>query len=159
MAEAAPQLVNFDKIYTKLTANKGKGLFAKCSFQEGDQILIEKPLISCQFSWNKLYNYTACDNCLKSLETAENMARRLTGNMNLELLHKECCEVEKAKLLYCQCPACNVSHPLGTVNDMNDCNNKGGGGKQNNIKICELKFLKGKKYHYPCYPLVIGGQW
>ena len=109
-AAAAPGTLPIwhDKVCFKATSNKGKGLFATCRLKEGDQILIEKPLISCQFSWNKLYNYTACDHCLKSLETAENMARRLTGDFDLELVHKECCEAEKARLDYTKCPACTV---------------------------------------------------
>lgn len=113
MAEACvPQVdrINHtDYVYTKVTSTRGKGLFAKNSFKEGDKILTERPLVACQFSWNKLYKYTACDYCLKSLETAECMARRLTGNANLVLEHKECCEAEKAQLLYCECPSCKVS--------------------------------------------------
>lgn len=114
MAEAySPcQTAHHDKVDTKITDDKGKGLFAKCLFKEGDQILVEKPLISCQFAWNKLYKYTACDHCLKSLETAENMARRLSRNTNLKLMHKECCETEKSQLLHCKCPSCDVSRCL-----------------------------------------------
>ena len=110
MAAAAPSptTIYHEKVCVKVAENKGRGLFATCSLKEGDQVLIERPLISCQFSWNKLYYYIACDNCLKSLETAENMARRLTGILDLELVHKECCDAEKAQLLYTQCPSCSV---------------------------------------------------
>ena len=113
MAEAACEFspIYKGKVCVKAAANKGKGLFATCALKEGDQIFIERPLISCQFSWNRLYSYMACDHCLKSLETAENMARRLTGNFGLELIHKECCEAEKFQLLYTRCPYCNVCHP------------------------------------------------
>ena len=97
-----------DKVYPKNTPNKGKGMFAKNKVKEGDQIVIEKPLICCQFSWNSLYKYTACDYCLKSLESAEEMARRLTGKPGLSLPHKECCEEEKSKFLLSKCPSCNV---------------------------------------------------
>ena len=37
-------------------------------------------MVCCQFLWNAMYKYTACGFYMKSLETAEQMARRLTGN-------------------------------------------------------------------------------
>ena len=50
----------------QVSPEKGKGLFANTNFKEGDIIFEEKPLVCCQFLWR--------------LETAEQMARRLTGN-------------------------------------------------------------------------------
>eukprot|EP00794_Sanderia_malayensis_P018326 gene18326-20147_t len=93
--------------YTKRTLNKGRGLFAKHSIKEGDEILLEKPIVCCQFSWNTLYRYTACGNCMKSLETAEEMARRLSGKYDTELPHKECCEIERSQHLISKCQSCD----------------------------------------------------
>lgn len=65
--------------------------------------------MACQFSWNKQYNYTSCENCLKSLETAQNMARRLTSNYDLELPYTDqCCDMLKERKLIYRCPRCHV---------------------------------------------------
>ncbi|KAH9520079.1 SET and MYND domain-containing protein 5 [Bulinus truncatus] len=85
---------------------KGKGLFARKSLQKGDVIFEEKPLVSAQFSWNELYNYLACEYCLKSLETAENMARRLTGNSGLNLPYPKCCDRDVTQVV--PCPQCQI---------------------------------------------------
>ena len=50
--------------------------------------------------------------CGRPLETAEENARRLTGNAALTLPHPECCETNKATLV--ECPNCDVSsQPAG----------------------------------------------
>ena len=65
----------------------------------GDVILIEKPLVCSQFSWNKTYSYTACEYCMKSMETAQNMARRLSSKYDLELPHvDQCCDNLKQRI-------------------------------------------------------------
>ncbi|EGI62525.1 PREDICTED: SET and MYND domain-containing protein 5 [Acromyrmex echinatior] len=87
---------------------KGKGLFSNRAFKEGDVILEEKPVICCQFLWNSQFGYLACDNCLKPLETAEENVRRLTGNPNFVVPHKECCEVNKS--LITECHQCGVKY-------------------------------------------------
>lgn len=75
----------------------------------GDVILEEKPLVSSQFSWNKLYNYTACEYCMKSIEHAQNMARRLSTKYDLELPYLEqCCDVVQQTTNFVQCPQCKV---------------------------------------------------
>ena len=43
---------------------------------------------------------------MKSLETAEEMARRLSGNPSLVLPHPECCQVKKTE--HTACPQCQV---------------------------------------------------
>ncbi len=102
-------------VYSKHTADKGKGLFSKRNLQEGDVILSEKPLACCQFSWNSIYKYVACNHCMKSLETAEEMARRLAGNREIIIPHKECCEVERLKSSISKCNSCGVSLKLSSV--------------------------------------------
>lgn len=44
---------------------QGKGLFATRKFDQGDIILEEDPLVSCQFAWNAAYRYLACDHCMR----------------------------------------------------------------------------------------------
>jgi hypothetical protein len=86
--------------------NKGRGLFAKTNIKEGDIILEELPLVSAQFLWNATCRYAACDHCMRSLETAEQMARRLTGNSSLVLPHPEVCEEKPENYTTCSyCPA------------------------------------------------------
>ena len=92
---------------------QGRGLFASRQFSKGEIIFEEAPLVSCQFAWNELYKYTACEFCLRSLETAEEMARRLTNNPALVLPQPECCEVKKEDMTVC--PQCQVSRILDNV--------------------------------------------
>lgn len=99
-----------ENTYSKRTTTKGKGLFAIRKLKVGDQIVVERPLICCQFPWNRLYKYTACDHCLKSMETAEDMAKRLSGNKGTILPKKGSCDIERSSnLLSTKCTACNVS--------------------------------------------------
>ena len=86
---------------------QGKGLYARTHFKEGDEILTETPLVCAQFSWNEVYKYAACEFCLRSLEMAEEMSRRLSDNPALDLPHPECCEVNPS--LYTCCPHCQVN--------------------------------------------------
>lgn len=44
---------------------QGKGLFATKKYDQGDVILEEDPLVSCQFAWNAAYRYLACDFCMR----------------------------------------------------------------------------------------------
>ena len=89
------------------TNNQGKGLFATRDYAEGDIIFVERPLVSAQFAWNAAYKYLACDHCMQSLETAEQMVRRLTGNSSLTLPHAECCSVRPSEHVVCH--YCSVS--------------------------------------------------
>uniref|UniRef100_A0A8C6KAV2 Protein-lysine N-trimethyltransferase SMYD5 n=1 Tax=Nothobranchius furzeri TaxID=105023 RepID=A0A8C6KAV2_NOTFU len=86
----------------------GKGLFAKKSIKKGDTIFTERPLVSAQFLWNELYKYKACEYCLRALETAEENARRLSGNPALSLPHAELCCVHPE--LHQACPQCQVMY-------------------------------------------------
>lgn len=87
---------------------QGKGLFSNRTFKEGDAILEERPVVCCQFPWNSEFGYSACDHCLRPLETAEENVRRLTGNPNFVVPHKECCDVNKS--LITACPLCGVKY-------------------------------------------------
>jgi hypothetical protein len=62
---------------------------------------VERPLVSSQFAWNAACGYKACDHCLRSLETAEQMCRRLSGKVSFELPHPECCEVRPFEHVTC----------------------------------------------------------
>ncbi|KAL4232080.1 SET and MYND domain-containing protein 5 [Mactra antiquata] len=87
-------------------SKKGRGLFAKSHIQKDQVIFKEAPLVSCQFAWNEFYKYTACEHCLRSLEPAEAMARRLTENPCLVLPHPECCGVRQDLIV--NCPNCGM---------------------------------------------------
>ena len=88
---------------------KGKGLFAIKSYQEGEVIFEEKPLVCSQFSWNAMYKYVACAHCMRSLESAQEMARRLSGRPELELPYAtQCCEITRAGKPCVPCPQCQV---------------------------------------------------
>ena len=94
----------------QVSAEKGKGLFANKNFKEGEVIFEEKPLVCSQFLWNAMYKYTACGGCMKSLETAEQMARRLTGNVSLELPYaSKCCEIMRLGQKIVNCDRCQVT--------------------------------------------------
>ncbi|CAK1555209.1 unnamed protein product [Leptosia nina] len=88
---------------------KGKGLFAKKIFNEGDVILEEDPLVSCQFAWNVAYRYLACDHCMKPLETPEHNVRRLAAKPDIALPYADHFEEElmtvtscdQCRILYC----------------------------------------------------------
>ncbi|KAI8793254.1 SET and MYND domain-containing protein 5 [Biomphalaria glabrata] len=91
-----------------ISAIKGKGLFARKNLKKGETIFEEKPLVSAQFSWNELYKYLACEYCLKSLETSENMVRRLTNNAEITLPYPECCDQDVTQFV--NCPQCQIPY-------------------------------------------------
>ncbi|MBN3297152.1 SMYD5 protein, partial [Amia calva] len=86
----------------------GKGLFVKKAIRKGETIFVERPLVSAQFLWNALYKYRACEHCLRSLETAEENARRLSGKAGLMLPYPEQCRVRLD--LQQACPHCQVMY-------------------------------------------------
>ncbi|XP_070539740.1 protein-lysine N-trimethyltransferase SMYD5-like isoform X2 [Ptychodera flava] len=91
---------------SQTVSDTGRGVFAKQSFKKGDVIFKEKPLVCSQFLWNEFYKYLACEHCMKSLETSQAMASRLSANPLLVLPHPECCEVNKEQQVVC--PACQT---------------------------------------------------
>lgn len=65
--------------------------------------------MSAQFSWNKFYQYKACDYCMKPLETAEENVRRLAEDPSITLPHlKANCVINKE--LHCACNQCGVEY-------------------------------------------------
>jgi SET and MYND domain-containing protein 5 len=86
---------------------QGRGLFATKDFSAGDVIFAESPLVSAQFVWNATCRYLACNHCMRSLETAEQMCQRLSGKTSLELPHLECCNVNTDS--HVTCLNCGVS--------------------------------------------------
>ncbi|XP_059057352.1 histone-lysine N-trimethyltransferase SMYD5 [Achroia grisella] len=92
---------------------KGKSLFATRQYDQGDVILEEDPLVSCQFAWNAAYRYLACDHCMRPLETPEQNVRRLSCKPDIVLPHSNCFETnlenittcDQCDVLYC-CESC-----------------------------------------------------
>ena len=74
-----------------ISEEKGRGLIATRDFIKGETLFREKPMVSCQFSWNVDYGYKACHNCMEPLETAQENVIRLSGNPNLLLPNTDCC--------------------------------------------------------------------
>ncbi|XP_033214772.1 SET and MYND domain-containing protein 5 [Belonocnema kinseyi] len=96
-------------IQVRITGDdKGKGLFALRSYKEGETILEEKPLVCCQYSWNADYGYSACENCLSPLETAQENVFRLCGKRDIILPYPECCETKKEFITDCE--TCGVKY-------------------------------------------------
>ena len=109
-ASAAPILPTFQEsgVSVEELAGKGRGAVSKRAYKEFDTIFAEVPLMSCQFAWNREYKYLACEFCLRSLETAQDMAIRLANNPGIELpLTSECCESRPET--YVSCDGCGVS--------------------------------------------------
>lgn len=116
MADKPPAKEHDDYgVVIKQTDNtKGKSLFASKSISKGDLIFQEKPLVCVQFLWNAEYKYRACDHCLRSLESAQEMARRLSGDHNLDLPYTEqCCDASKYQQDIVTCPRCQVEFYFG----------------------------------------------
>ncbi|KAM6135880.1 LOW QUALITY PROTEIN: protein-lysine N-trimethyltransferase SMYD5 [Phoenicopterus ruber ruber] len=86
-----------------ISSAKGKGLFATKNIRKGETVFVERPVVSSQFLWNALYNYRACDHCLRALETAEENAQRLLGKSSLVLPHPEQCSIRKDLHQQCRC--------------------------------------------------------
>uniref|UniRef100_T1IIR5 Protein-lysine N-trimethyltransferase SMYD5 n=1 Tax=Strigamia maritima TaxID=126957 RepID=T1IIR5_STRMM len=80
---------------------KGKGLFARKKFKEGDVIFEERPLVCCQFLWNSIYGYLACDFCMRPMESAEENAKRLAANPSITLPFPQCCATKKETFITC----------------------------------------------------------
>ena len=111
MAGASPGNANFDSRFSVrlISEEKGRGMFSEKNFEEGEIIFEERPVVCSQFLWNAMYDYLACSSCMKSLESAEQMARRLTGNAALELPYASgCCEIARLGQKVIKCHRCQV---------------------------------------------------
>eukprot|EP00056_Hartaetosiga_gracilis_P000976 m.41621 g.41621 ORF g.41621 m.41621 type:complete len:415 (-) comp10442_c0_seq1:61-1305(-) len=67
--------------------------------EEGNVLLEEDPVVSAQFCWNKLCKYEACEYCLKSLESSDEMASRLAGR-KMDCPHPELL-IPRVPKVYC----------------------------------------------------------
>ncbi len=84
-------------------------MIAKKVFKKGEAIFSEAPIVSTQFSWNKFYNYRACEFCMRPLEDALENVRRLTENSSISLpFVSQCCTTNKQT--HCKCEKCGVEY-------------------------------------------------
>jgi len=97
-------------------ADKGRSLYTKCDISAGTILFEEKPLVSCQFLWNTLYKYKACDHCMRPLETAEENFQRLSNNPSCSLPYPECCRTDMT--CHVTCPACNAAYCCAECRDI-----------------------------------------
>ncbi|XP_050420382.1 histone-lysine N-trimethyltransferase SMYD5 [Adelges cooleyi] len=98
-----------DKGYVKqIDPIKGKCLFATKHFEPDELIFEETPFVSCQFSWNRLYGYRACDHCLSPLETVKENIGRLTNYEITEVPYEEFCPTKDNVKSHVQCEFCKV---------------------------------------------------
>lgn len=81
--------------------SKQRRIFAARRFSPDDVVFLESPLASSQFVWNRTCKYSACDFCLRPLETAEENARRLAANQGLSLPFPQCCPTRKHEQRSC----------------------------------------------------------
>ncbi|XP_029851001.2 SET and MYND domain-containing protein 5 [Ixodes scapularis] len=81
-------------------------LFSRGAHAQGDVLLVESPLASVQFAWNRACRYAACDLCLRPLETAEENVQRLAAKPGLRLPWPQCCSTRPQE--HVSCPACQV---------------------------------------------------
>jgi hypothetical protein len=119
-------------------AGQGKSVFATQALEEGTTLLVEAPLVSAQFAWNKTCKYLACGQCMTSMETPAAMAARLSAQPSVELVRSDCFVVDqtnhtacdKCSTVYCRqeckqaawdqhhqllCTGGNPDHPLALL--------------------------------------------
>ncbi|ESN95592.1 hypothetical protein HELRODRAFT_193546 [Helobdella robusta] len=89
-------------------AKKGRGMFSRRFIKAGEEIFLESPMVSVQFAWNETCKYKACQQCLRSMETAEQMYRRLTNKPHFTLPKSNLCEVTPDR--HVCCPDCGAPY-------------------------------------------------
>ena len=89
---------------------KGRSMIATKSYKLGDTIFEEEPFVSCQFSWNAMYGYLACDHCMRPLESTEENVRRLANDSSITLPYPECCPTRNWITQFTECPLCGVRY-------------------------------------------------
>ncbi|KAK7571815.1 hypothetical protein V9T40_014287 [Parthenolecanium corni] len=67
MASAISEIPQIPNVEQRYIEGKGRCLFATQPFKKGETIFVEDPIIACQFAWNKSYDYSACDHCMKQI--------------------------------------------------------------------------------------------
>ena len=86
----------------------GRCLVVTRDVQPHEVLFCEQPLVSCQFSWNKRYGYSACDQCLRPLETAVENVRRLAQEPAIELARPDLCATQRDR--HDACPGCAAAY-------------------------------------------------
>lgn len=94
----------------QILPEKGRSMIALKSYKAGDTIIEEEPFVSCQFSWNSMYGYLACDHCMRPLETTIKNVRRLTNNSTIEIPFPEHCPTKNWLQQFTSCPQCGVQY-------------------------------------------------
>lgn len=85
-------------------------MIASKNFAEGDVIFEEEAFVSSQFSWNQAYGYSACDHCMRPLETVLENVRRLANQPALVLPLMEHDPTAAWLEQFTQCPQCKVRY-------------------------------------------------
>lgn len=85
-------------------------MIASVNIQKDELIFSECALISCQFSWNKAYGYSACDFCMSPVETAEENVRRLAFDETIILPYPELDPVARAQESIVSCVECSTKY-------------------------------------------------
>jgi hypothetical protein len=93
------------------------GVVATELIKEGQTIITENPIVSCQYAHNKDY-FPACSHCLKSLESPEQMLKRLSGVQDDVQLFNSACLLDRSKITkcdvclsaYCSPECLNIAH-------------------------------------------------
>uniref|UniRef100_A0A5K3FQA9 SET domain-containing protein n=1 Tax=Mesocestoides corti TaxID=53468 RepID=A0A5K3FQA9_MESCO len=89
---------------------KGRSLVTTRPIQEGEVLFSERPLICCQFSWNRLDCYKSCDYCLQPLESPQDNARRLLKDPNFSLPAVLGAPDGHFSVQIFSCPSCGVEY-------------------------------------------------
>lgn len=95
------------KVALKIAPDKGVGLFSLSSISDDETVFSENPILAGQYSWGVVYGYSGCHHCLRSLESAEDMAKRLTNDVNTQIPFPQYGAVNSSAYRYCQ--GCNVA--------------------------------------------------
>lgn len=89
---------------------KGRGLFTTRPLMKNEVIFEERPLICCQFSWNRFYGYKGCDYCLKPLESPQDNARRLLRDNSFVLpITPDASDGDSSVQIF-QCSSCGTEY-------------------------------------------------
>lgn len=97
----------------------GRALVTTRDVAAGEVMLTEAPLAAAQFAWNAACGYRACGQCLRSLEPAAEMFRRLAGlDRPPALPHvDECCLASRLDVVGCQA-GCSTEYCSEECRDM-----------------------------------------
>lgn len=89
---------------------RGRALVLSRPIKESETLFKERPLICCQFSWNRHYGFKACDYCLQPLESPTENARRLLKNPSFNLPQISGVIDPQKSVETVQCAVCGVAY-------------------------------------------------